>query len=147
MSRQAKPNAAGGSPSVDPDGSVESGKDDALEYLNTPARTIFRSSLQSYSEALLREASRLEAAGKSTPGSPEITSTMVKDADILLRRGYSRPRKQPLLIMSQLVATVGGFLTGLLADANRLKEPKGLVLFVLVLTVTITAAVIAILKD
>jgi hypothetical protein len=147
MSQQPKLDAAGGSPSEELGPSMESGADDTLKYLNAPARAIFRSSVQLYSEALLREASRLEAAGKSTPGSPEITSTMVKDADILLRRGYSRPRKGPLLVVSQLVATVGGFLTGLLADASRLKEPQGLALLILVLTVTITAAVIAILKD
>jgi lysozyme family protein len=72
---------------------------------------------------------------------------MVKDADILLRRGYARPAKKPLLIGTQLVATVGGFMTGILADMDKLRDPNTLVLFVVVLAVTITAAVLALLKE
>jgi len=118
-----------------------------LEYLNERAKAEFKEAVDRYAEALLKEASRLESATKSTAGKPEITSTMVKDADILLRRGYTHPRKQVSLIAAQLVATVGGFFTGILADATRLKEPSGLAIFVVVLTITTASAVITVVKE
>ena|ERR1700722_18236661 len=95
----------------------------------------------------LGEANRLEAATKSTRGTPEITSTMIRDANILLRRGYSRPPKGSLLIISQIASTVGALATGLLANTEKLNQPGGLALFVLVLVVTITATVLAFVKD
>ena len=121
--------------------------DTATAHLNTPAIAEFRLAIGQYAEDLLREAGRLEAASKSTSGNPEITSTMVKDANTLLRRGYARQPKKPLLIVSQLIATVGGFVTGLLADMDKLKDASTLVMFVILLTVTITAAVVSVVKD
>ena len=121
--------------------------EESAKYLNERATGEFRGAVERYSSDLLREASRLEATAKSTGGDPEITSTMVKDADILLRRGYARPAKNPLLIASQLLATVGGFITGLLADTDKLKDATTLIVFVVLLTVTITATVVALVKD
>jgi hypothetical protein len=119
----------------------------AMKYLNIPASKQFWLAMKQYAQDLFGEASRLEAMGKSTRGNPERTSTMIKDADLLLRRGYSHRPKKPFLIYTQIIATVGSFITGLLADANKLKEPSILVIFVVFLTVTITALVIAKLKD
>jgi hypothetical protein len=121
--------------------------DDATKYLKERAAAEYQVAVEKYAADLLKEASRLEAAATGTAGEPEITSTMVKDADILLRRGYVRPSKKPLLITAQLLATVGGFVTGLLADTEKLKAPGTLVFFIVLLAVTITAAVVAVLKD
>ncbi len=120
---------------------------EATKHLRGRAAIEYNGSVERYAEDLLKEASRLEVANKATSGDPEITSTMVKDADILLRHGYARPAKKPLLIGAQLVATVGGFLTGLLADMEKLRDPNTLVLFVVILTFTITATVVGLVKD
>lgn len=121
--------------------------DDATKHLKERAAAEYRDAVERYAGDLLKEASRLEAANKGTSGDPEITSTMVKDADILLRRGYARPSKKPFLIGAQLVATVGGFVTGLLADMEKLRDATTLVWFVVLLAVTITAAVLALVKE
>lgn len=121
--------------------------DDATKYLNTPAVAQLKAASEQYIQDVLQEANRLEAAGKSTKGNPEVTSSMVRDADMLLRRGYSKPKKSRSLIAAQLISTIGGFVVGLLADAEKLKNPTTLVVFVIVLGFTITAAVVAVLKD
>jgi hypothetical protein len=120
--------------------------DKATQYLNAPTQVELRASVERYAEHLLREASRLEAAAKSTQGSPEITSTMIKDADILLRRGYVRQQKDPVVIGAQVVSTLGSFVTGLFANSEALRQPTTLVLFIVLLTITITASVVAIMK-
>lgn len=121
--------------------------EETTKYLNSPATDQFQLALEQYANDLLSEASRLEATGKSTKGNPEITSTMIKDADLLLRRGYTHHSKKPLLIFAQIAATVGSFVTGLLSDISKLKEPLLLVIFIAVLTVTITATVFVLMKD
>jgi hypothetical protein len=121
--------------------------DGTTQYLQGAAGTEFRKSVEKYACDLLREASRLEASGKATQGDPEITSTMVRDADLLLRKGYVRPAKKPLLIAAQMASPIAGFLTGLLGDMDLLKEPWTMVLFVVLLAVTITSTAIAVLKE
>jgi hypothetical protein len=121
--------------------------DGVTTYLKERAANEYQMAVERYAADLLKEAGRLEAVAKSTGGDPEITSSMVKDADTLLRRGYARPSKKPLLIAAQLISTVGGFVTGLLADMDKLKDPGILILFIGLLVVTITAAVVAVVKD
>lgn len=121
--------------------------DGTTTHLNHQALAEYQKAVARYSEDLLSEAGRLEATSHTSAGNPEITSSMVRDADLLMRRGYLRPRKSRLLILAQVVSTVFGFLTGLLADSQQLQSVGSLFRFVLVLTVTITTTVIVVLKD
>lgn len=122
-----------------PDGVATHVKDRALAE--------YKLSLERYGSDLFAEASRLEAATSSASGDPEITTTMIKDADILLRRAYAKRRKSRVLIGAQLVSVVGSFVTGLLLDVDKLKEPRTMVLFIGLLSATIVATVITVLKD
>ena len=121
--------------------------DDDTKYVIPSAVAELQSSIKHYSDDLLQEASRLEATAKTTSGNPEITSSMIKDADLLLRRGYRRPRKKKWLVAAQIVATVSGILTGLLAKFDRFKEPAWLIAFVAILTIAITTTVIIIVSE
>jgi hypothetical protein len=120
---------------------------DADKHLSGRAAKEFGDAISKYADDLLKETNRLEATAKSTGGDPEITSNMVKDADLLLRRGWVRPKKKRSLVAAQITAAVGGFITGLLTDGERLKEPGMLVLFVVVLAITITATVISVMGE
>jgi hypothetical protein len=121
--------------------------DEATQYLNAPAVAELQLAATQYVQDVLREASRLEAAGKSTKGNPEVTSSMIRDADMLLRRAYTKPKKDPVIISAHLLSTVGGFLVGFFTDAEKLKNPGTFILFVVILAVTITAAVVGVLKE
>src|SRR5260221_14334217 len=101
--------------------------DNAAKHLKAQAESAYQVALETFADDLLKEASRLEAAAKGTSGDPEITSTMVNDANILLRRAYARPRKSRIVVASQLISTVGGAVTGLLADMEKLKNPNTLI--------------------
>ncbi len=104
--------------------------DDDTKYLNQPAKAELETSVRKFSDELLREASRLEAAGNTTGGSPEITSSMIKDATLLLRRGYRKPKKVWWLVAAQVAAVVTTFITGLLADLDKLKDPRLMIAFI-----------------
>ena len=121
--------------------------DDATRYLVSPARTALQVAVEQYSVDLLHEASRLEAAQNSGTADPEITSTMVQDAALLLRRGYSKPKKTRSFMTAQLLAPLGGVGVGFFSDAEKLKSPLMLLGFIVLLSLTITATVIVVVKD
>lgn len=115
--------------------------DHAVKYLNAPAATKLKALVEAYCNDLLKEASRLEANIKTSSGDPEFTSSMIQDADLLLRRGYSRPKQGRLFVGAQIVAPASGIVTGFLADSETLKDPLWLITFVVLLTITISATV------
>jgi hypothetical protein len=121
--------------------------DDDTRYLNSPAVAELESSMRKFSDDLLKEASRLEAASKTTSGNPEITSSMIRDATLLLRRGYRKPRKDRGLVGAQVVAAVTTLVTGLLADLEKLKDPILMIVFIVFLSIAITATVLVLGKE
>ena len=119
----------------------------ATQHFNPQAIAIAQASVGKYADDLCKEAGRLEAGARTTGGDPEITSSMVRDADLLLRRGYRQPRLRGWAITARVGAPVAGFLTGLLADLQKLKEPEWLIAFIVLLAITITVTVIVASKE
>jgi hypothetical protein len=125
----------------------------AEEYLNEPAKDEYRQALERYADDLFKEASRLEGVlTDRSGGTPEITRTMVKDADLLFRHGYRRTRKSWQLICAQVVAFVGGIATGFLSNvltsgSEAAKKPVTMVCFLAIMAMTIFAFVYSVLRD
>jgi len=119
----------------------------AATPLNAPAHAALTDAVGVFATDVLAEAGRLEAVLNTSGTPPEITSSMIRDAALLVRRGYARPHRRRSLQAAQILATVGGFLTGLLADADKLKDTMTLALFIFLLASTITASVITVMKE
>jgi hypothetical protein len=85
---------------------------DVLRHLNGAAVEEYRRSVSRYGDDVLREAQRLEASQRATRGEPEITSTMISDADTLLRRAYVRPQRPPSTIALVVISYVGAIGAG-----------------------------------
>src|SRR5262249_54021393 len=79
------------------------------------AKKTYAERIERYAADLFNEASRL-AIARSPTNTPEIVGANVEDADLLFRRGYVRPRGQRSTKVWQVVSTVCGIGTGLLAD-------------------------------
>ena len=127
-------------------------QDEDVRYLNEPAKTELLSAVTKHSEELLQEASRLEAAVKTTPGDPEITSSMVKDAALLLKRGYSPHMRNNKLLCVQALAALSMLVTGIMANAvfadpDRLKSPLALAAFFIVVITAITSTLLALFME
>jgi len=119
--------------------------DQDVEHLNEPAKSEFRDCVAKFAHDLTEEASRLEAAIKTTPGNPEITSSMVRDAYILLKRGYKKPRKPWWLVASQIIASLATLSTGFVIA--KLDEPWGLMAFVFSFGVAAFFTILTIFKE
>lgn len=121
--------------------------DEDIPYLNKPAREHMRKHVEGYIDKLLNEASRLEAAQRTTGGDPEINSSMINDAEHLMSHGYQKHRKPGWITACQVVAMLSVLFTGLVFDFERLKDPVMLVVFVVLLAIAITFNVIVLMKD
>ncbi|WP_409562571.1 hypothetical protein [Hyphomicrobium sp. MC8b] len=121
---------------------------DALtQYLNAQALNETRIRLESYAADLLQEASRLETTSSAGNGEPQITSSMIADADLLLRRGYRQGRPNYWLIAGKIISPIGALATGFFTDAEKLKQPLMLAAFIILLIVTVTATVLVVVKE
>ena len=121
--------------------------DDDIKYLNEPAEAELASCVEKYISELLQEASRLEAAGKTTTGDPEITSSMIKDAALLTKRGYRKAKKNAWHIALQIIAAASTLITGLLFDFEKLKQPIMLAVFILLFSIALITTTLVIAKE
>lgn len=107
-------------------------------YLTPQAKEAFHESVQTYSEKLVSEASRLEAVSHSHSGDPEITAKNVADATTYLR-GY--PRSEPRskwFIALQLASAVTALLVGVLFDLETIQGDTGaFYIFILVFSLAL----------
>ncbi len=117
-------------------------------HLNEPAKVALRSAIGNFAKDLLQEAGRLEAAMRTTKGDPEVTSSMVRDADLLVRRGYRKARKSNWLVLAQIVAVVSTFTTGVLLDLQKFQtNPLHLSVFIVSLAVALVANIVVYMKE
>ena len=88
----------------------------AIEHLNDPAKSEVREAIKCFGEDLLNEAGRLEAMPKVQESTPEITSTIIKDAVIFLRKGYVRRRPPRWEMFVRFGSVTAALLTGVLTQ-------------------------------
>ncbi len=118
------------------------------DHLNEPAKSQLRAAVEKYANDLLEEAGRLEATVRTTQGNPEITSSIVGDADLYLRRGYRKAKKSGWFTFVQIVQAVSTLVTGLLFNLQAFQtEPLYFLLFVIVLAVAIGMNVLVFVKE
>lgn len=103
----------------------------------SPPSDEFHRCVERYANALLEEVERLEAAQRTGGGDDaEYTSSMVTDADRLLRRAYRTPRRRTRGEISwRIGVAVGLILVGV--ATNNLKEIWGIILFVVAVAVAL----------
>lgn len=96
--------------------------------LNEAALKEFDECVRAFARHLYEEAGRLEAAQHVTTGLPEITSTMIRDANTFVRRSYSKPRRPTWIVPAGVGANAFALSTGVAATA--LDKGWGQILFV-----------------
>jgi hypothetical protein len=116
-----------------------------LQFLNLAAQEELEKRIRDYRRDLLQEAARLEAVQRLDSRDPEIVSTMVADADLMLRRAYRRPPRSKLVVTAHLgsyaVAVVIGILT------NHLDQGPAQVAFPIVFAIGAILAVISLTRE
>ncbi|WP_162603428.1 hypothetical protein [Rhodococcus oxybenzonivorans] len=108
--------------------------------LGQPAQQMLNKCVDQFKTDLLNEADRLEAAGNSASGVPEVTASHVHDANIMLRRKLTKPRRSKLTLALQLITVVAAALTGW--SSNNMDKNWGIALFVASVMITVLVGAI-----
>jgi len=121
--------------------------DNDVRFLNPPAQQQLKAHVNEYVDQLLAEASRIEADQRTVDGDPEISSSMIKDAAHLIRRGYQKHKKSGWHVTLDIAGSVSALFVGLIFDFERLKDPVMLVVFVIILAVALGLNIVTIMRD
>ena len=121
--------------------------DDDLKGFNPQASAKLGEATEEFVSDMITEANRIESGRNTTSGTPEITSSMVNDARVLIRRGLVQPRRnigmKVLRVLSAVLALVAGFMY----DTTRLQDGGYMLLFILVVTATILCVTISTIRE
>jgi hypothetical protein len=121
--------------------------DQELDGFSAQAIVDLELSLTTFKNDILAEIGRIEAGQNSGSGVPEITSRMVKDAEMVFSRGSVYKRRKTALIFLKIVAVISIFIAGLMADRESLKDFGFLVAFVIVVAISILSNTLLYLRE
>ena len=123
-------------------------EDKDTEGFNPQAKVELKKSVDEFAKDLVREANRIETSMNTTAKGPEITSSIVYDAKILLRHKLSKPKIGILNKILKIAASVSCLLVGIMYQADKLKNSTGyMVFFIILITVAIILTTITFIKD
>lgn len=115
----------------------------ALKGFNAQAQQELARSAGAFVEDLIKESNRIESSRHQASGDPQITSSMVSDATVLIRRGLVQPKKRWGAIVVRILAAVFPLIAGFLYDPVKLQQPTYMLIFVLVVTASIITVTIS----
>lgn len=118
-----------------------------LKGFNNKAKGKLSEAATEFVGDLIEESNRLESTRNTTGDDPEITSSMVNDARILIRRGLTQPKKGIGLKALRISAAVLSLLVGMLYDSTKLQSSGYMVFFIVVITAAILTVTISTIKE
>ncbi|MCD2165679.1 hypothetical protein [Comamonas koreensis] len=122
-------------------------EDKKLVGFNDPARHALTKSIGEFIDDLVKEANRIEATHNPSSGAPQITSSMVGDAAVLIRRGLARPKRKIGAKVLRIVAAVLSMAVGFSYDAAKLQDKTYMLIFVVVVALAILAVTISTIME
>lgn len=121
--------------------------DKTLAGFNDPAKAELKKSGVEFLEELVKESNRIEASRNPSSGNPQITSSMVGDAAVLIRRGLSQPKKRIGSKLLRVVAAILSLAVGFTYDATKLQDKTYMLVFVIVVAAAIIAVTVSIIME
>ncbi|MEI7868981.1 MAG: hypothetical protein WCI11_13915 [Candidatus Methylumidiphilus sp.] len=117
--------------------------DKSLAGFNDPAKEELKKSAIQFTEDLLKESFRIEASRNSSSGNPQVTSSMVSDATVLIRRGLAQPKKKLWVQLLRIAAAILSLAVGFTYDATKLQDKTYMLVFVIVVAFAIITVTIS----
>jgi hypothetical protein len=118
-----------------------------LSGFNAPAKAELKKATLKFADDLLKEAYRIEASHNPAAGNPQVTSSMVMDAAILIRRGLAQPKKKLGIKLFRIAAAVLALVVGFTYDATKLQDKTYMLVFVVTVTLAIIAVTVSIILE
>ena len=119
----------------------------ALEGFNEPAKAELNKAAKEFLTDLITESNRIEATRNPASGNPQVTSSMVADAAVLIRRGLARPKKKIGAKVLAVVAAVMSLVVGFLYEPTKLQDQTYMLMFVAVVAISIITITVSIIME
>lgn len=121
--------------------------DKTIAGFNDPAKAELKKAGLEFLEELVRESNRIEASRNPSSGTPQVTSSIVIDAAVLIRRGLSQPKKRIGSKLLRIAAAVLSLVVGFAYDATKLQDKTYMLIFVIVVALAIIAVTISTIME
>lgn len=121
--------------------------DKTLAGFNDPAKVELTKAATEFIEDLVKESNRIEATRNPSSGNPQVTSGMVTDAAVLVRRGLAQPKKKIGIKLLRIIAAVLSLAVGFTYDAAKLQDKTYMLIFVVTVAVAILAVTISTIME
>ncbi|MDD5759591.1 MAG: hypothetical protein PHI06_10990 [Desulfobulbaceae bacterium] len=121
--------------------------EDSLNGFNDKAKEKLSEAATEFVGDLIEESNRIESSRNTTGNDPEITSSMVNDARVLIRRGLSQPKKGIGLKILRIASAILSLLVGVLYDSAKLQSGGYMLIFIGVITASILTVTISTIKE
>lgn len=121
--------------------------DSDLAGFNDQAKQELKTSIETFSDDLIAEANRIESSVNSTSQGPEITSSIVRDAKVLIRHKISKPKRNTLSILLKIGASVLSLVAGIMYQKEKLQDTTYLVFYIIVIALAILLTTISVIKE
>lgn len=118
-----------------------------LAGFNEQAKQELKASIETFSDDLISEANRIESSVNSTSQGPEITSSIVRDAKVLIRHKISKPKRNIWSIILKIGASVLSLIAGIMYQKEKLQDTTYLVIYIIVIAFAILLTTITVIKE
>lgn len=118
-----------------------------LKGFNAEAKNELKKTAREYIENVIKESNRIESASNSTCYNPEITSSMVNDAKLMISRGFYKRTKNTGVIITRISAAILSAFSGILYDKTLLQKSWYMLMFILIITTTIIMVTFSTIKE
>lgn len=121
--------------------------DSDLAGFNDQAKQELKASVETFSDDLIAEANRIESSVNSTSQGPEITSSIVRDAKVLIRHKISKPKKNIWSILLKIGASVLSLVAGIMYQKEKLQDTTYLVFYIIIIAIAILLTTLTVIKE
>ncbi|HGE7137316.1 hypothetical protein [Citrobacter freundii] len=98
-------------------------------------------------DELIKESNRIESSRNPSSGNPQITSGMVTDATVFVRRGLIQPKKKIRVKVLRVISAIVSLLVGIIYDATKLQDKTYMLIFIVVVAIAIISVTISTIME
>jgi hypothetical protein len=118
-----------------------------LVGFNTQAKAKLKESTKDFISDLIEESHRLESKSNTSGGAPEVTSSNVSDANILVTKGLSHTKKGLGSRVIRIIAALLPLIVGAMYNPTNLQNSAYMLTFVVVVTLAIIMVTISTMME
>ena len=125
---------------------VEIDESDLVGF-NDLAKSKLKESTNEFVSKLIEESHRLESNSNTSGGTPEVTSSNVSDANILVSKGLSKKKKGIGSKILRVFAALLPLIVGAMYNSTELQDNVYMLVFVCVVAIAIITVTVSIMVE